>query len=100
MHGKADRFADASLATLRRFTSIVSGRLLRTGNTDHTVDNYHLLSLLREAGCPICNERSESERVHFFWLLNESCQQPMRIPVNWSTDSGGSGPASESLTQV
>jgi len=24
----------------------------------------------------------------------------MRIPVNWSTDSGGSGPASESLTQV
>ena len=24
----------------------------------------------------------------------------VRIPVNWSTDSGGSGPASESLTQV
>jgi len=24
----------------------------------------------------------------------------LRIPVNWSTDSGGSGPASESLTQV
>ena len=76
MHEKADRFADGSLATLRRFTSIVSRRLLRTGNTDHAADNHHLLSLLREAGCPICNERSESERVHFFWLLNESCQQP------------------------
>ena len=28
------------------------------------------------------------------------CVSVMRIPVNWSTDSGGSGPASESLTQV
>ena len=24
----------------------------------------------------------------------------MRIPVNWSTDSGGSGPASEMLAQI
>jgi hypothetical protein len=29
-----------------------------------------------------------------------SAADEVRIPVNWSTDSGGSGPASESLTQV
>lgn len=76
MYRKVDRFADSSVAKLRRMTRMVSGRLLRTGKVGQPVDNHHLLGLLREAGCPVCNERSESERVHLFWLLNESCQQP------------------------
>jgi len=32
--------------------------------------------------------------------LTAFLREYVRIPVNWSTDSGGSGPASESLTQV
>jgi hypothetical protein len=66
---------DSSLATLRQIAGTVSGRLVRTRNLEHTVDN-HLRGLLELAGCPVCNERFESERVHFFWLLSENCQQP------------------------
>jgi hypothetical protein len=73
--GKTDLSKDSSLATLRHIAGTVSGRLLRSGNVEHAVDN-HLRSLLEMAGCPICNERFESERVHLFWLLSESCQQP------------------------
>lgn len=66
---------DSSLATLRQIAGAVSGRLLRSRGVEHAVDN-HLQSLLEKTGCPICNERFESERVHFFWLLSENCQQP------------------------
>lgn len=46
------------------------GRKSETSSIDHSA-----AALLALPGCPLCNELTEFERIHFFWLLRENYQQ-------------------------
>jgi hypothetical protein len=60
---------------MRDVTRRLNWRLFRTVAPEDSLDG-HMQGLLCTPGCPACNERRNSERVHFFWLLSENCQQP------------------------
>jgi hypothetical protein len=61
--------------TVRDVTHRLSRRGTGTVVPQNALDG-RMQSLLCTTGCPVCNERRDSERVHFFWLLSENCQQP------------------------
>lgn len=61
--------------TVRNVTRRLSRRIFGTVVPESALDG-HIQSLLCVPGCPACNERRNSERIHFFWLLSENCQQP------------------------
>jgi hypothetical protein len=67
---------DTLIEALHRVNSSLAARFGRTHKPEDGSAHHHAQALLGLLGCPLCNDRGESERVHFFWLLSETYQQP------------------------